>query len=218
MKILSRMIDHKDRRKGGSEGDRCRPARTVFLAAGSVLLAVLLLTCPPAAADDGTVPDSSASAPPPVSDEEVGEFPAELPRPSIYSDAKDTRIYHPAESVPSRLAERFMALIPPADRTSVDWRADDQEGTLTLTAPVQIIATADQLIPRMDTNVQLSGDGVEYGVAEAPRPAADETAPAAPSGAYYDPNENRMVQPGDRRSEIEIQRVARSDDHLGPRR
>ena len=194
MKILSRTIDHKDRRKGGSEGDRCRPARTVFLAAGSVLLAVLLLTCPPAAADDGTVPDSSASAPPPVSDEEVGEFPAELPRPSIYSDAKDTRIYHPAESVPSRLAERFMALIPPADRTSVDWRADDQEGTLTLTAPVQIIATADQLIPRMDTNVQLSGDGVEYGVAEAPRPAPDETAPAAPSGAYYDPNENRMVE------------------------
>ena len=165
------------------------------------MIASLLFVCSDAPADDsaarpsdGTVSESSPSSPLPVSDDE-SEFPAELPRPSIYSDARDTRIYHPAESLPSRLGERFMALIPPADRASVDWHADDSERTLTLTAPAQIIATADQLIPRMDTNIQLSGEGVEYGVAEPTLPCAVEEAASTPStGAYYDPNENRMVE------------------------
>ena len=165
------------------------------------MIASLLFVCSYAPADDsaarpsdGTVSESSPSSPLPVSDDE-SEFPAELPRPSIYSDARDTRIYHPAESLPSRLGERFMALIPPADRASVDWHADDSERTLTLTAPAQIIATADQLIPRMDANIQLSGEGVEYGVAEPTLPSAVEEAASTPStGAYYDPNENRMVE------------------------
>ena len=202
MKILSRTIYYRDRRKGRSEGDRSSPALAVLLLLGGLFIAVLIYTYSPAAADEGaappsdeTVSETSPSSPLPASENETDEFPAELHRPSIYSDARDTRIYHPAESVPSRLGERFMALIPPADRASVDWQADDQERTLTLTAPPQIIATADQLIPRMDANVQLSGEGVEYGVAEPTLPStAEEAEPAPSAGAYYDPNENRMVE------------------------
>ncbi|MBR2694484.1 MAG: hypothetical protein IKE69_09755 [Thermoguttaceae bacterium] len=201
MKILPRTIYRRDRRKGKSEEGWRRSVLTALLS-GSVFLAVLFSARSPAAADDGEARPSaeivSESPAPPslsVSEENAEEFPTELSRPSVYSDARDTRIYHPAESVPSRLAERFMALIPPADRASVDWRADDQERTLTVTAPPQIIATADQLIPRMDANVQLSGDGVEFGVAEPVRPdAVEETEPAPSAGAYYDPNENRMVE------------------------
>ena len=117
------------------------------------------------------------------------------PRPSIYAETKETRVYHPAESLPSQLAERFVSLIPPEQRAQVDWNADDDQRTLTLTAPERILATADQLIPRMDVNLQLSGEGVDYGVAAVPAQAPAEPEPQnAPSGAYYDPNENRMVE------------------------
>lgn len=155
-------------------------------------------TCPepvkadePARFDDEsglTFPETGLPA---QAEENGAAAPADRPV-SVYSGASETRIYHLDQSQPTLIAERFLALVPPSERADVDWKADDQQKTLTMTAPARIIATADQLIPRMDINLQLSGEGVDYGVAEM-TPAASPN--AEPNGeAYYDPNENRMVE------------------------
>lgn len=147
----------------------------------------------------GDLPSSFTADPQTPAEEKDLPLSIERPQSSIYSGSRETRMYYTPESLPSLLAKRFVSLIPPTQRESVHWRADDERRTLTLTAPPQIIATADQLVPRMDSNLQLSGEGIDYGVA-APAPTLPpENHPAqngkpAPSGVYYDPNENRMVE------------------------
>ena len=108
---------------------------------------------------------------------------------------EEERTYYPTRNAPDSLAARFMALLPPSMKGETRWKVDAEKKSLTITGPSQVIATADQLIPRMDANLQLAEGMIDYGL------AAPETVPAKlpesaskPSEPYYDPNENRIVR------------------------
>ena len=116
-------------------------------------------------------------------------------------ETREERTYHPTQSDPNSLIARFLALVPPKERGAVEWKIDPKTKALTITAPPQLIATADQLIPRMDVNLQLSGNGVDFGVAAVSPPPTSLNRKQAGNDPvngdnrpYYDPNENRMVE------------------------
>ncbi|MBQ3332292.1 MAG: hypothetical protein IJG83_02605 [Thermoguttaceae bacterium] len=100
------------------------------------------------------------------------------------------------KSDPEEIGRRFLAILPPELSQSTQYRVDETQKTLTITGPPQAIASAGELIPRMDANLQLDDGRIDYGLAAAPvdnRPAElpEEDKPSEP---YYDPNENRVVR------------------------
>lgn len=148
-----------------------------------------------------TLPDQAPPRPAPFSptDPAPRSERAENPLNDPMGAPREERTYHPAQSDPNELIARFLALVPMKERSEIEWKIDPEKKTLTVIAPPQIIATADQLIPRMDLNLQLTGEGVDYGVAAVQPPPAE--LPSDPKrdaerekGPYYDPNENRMVE------------------------
>ena len=170
-----------------------------------------------AAAESKSFPESAAPAPvsPATASAPLAPAPAplteaqsEAPLPSLEEviaeksmiekfkpGEREERTYYPTRNDPKSLAERFLKLLPPTMRTETEWKVDPEKKSLTVTGPSQVIATADQLIPRMDSNLQLAEGMIDYGL------AAPEAAPlqqpkteAKPSEPYYDPNENRMVR------------------------
>ena len=117
---------------------------------------------------------------------------------AVRPDPMQERRYEGIKNDPQRLADRFMALLPPLLREKTACRVDANARALIVTGPAQVVATADQLIPRMDSNLQLSEGLIDYGTAAAPDAPQTEPAVAVsgekPSEPYYDPNENRMVR------------------------
>ncbi|MBQ1456811.1 MAG: hypothetical protein IIZ25_13280 [Thermoguttaceae bacterium] len=100
------------------------------------------------------------------------------------------------KSDPEEIGRRFLAILPPELSQATQYRVDQTQKTLTITGPPQAIASAGELIPRMDANLQLDDGRIDYGLAAAVtdnRPAGlpEEEKPSEP---YYDPNENRVVR------------------------
>ncbi len=117
---------------------------------------------------------------------------------AMRSAQTDQRTYYILMSDPQQIADRFSAILPNSVRNEVHCKVDAQARTVTVVGPPQILATADQLIPRMDANTQLNDGTIDYGLAAAPAVSQGElrepyTQPVA-SEPYYDPNENRMVR------------------------
>lgn len=108
---------------------------------------------------------------------------------------REERTYYPSHNDPNSLGQRFFNLLPPSMKEETNWKVDAEKKALTITGPAQVVATADQLIPRMDANYQLNDGLIDYGLAapEATEPS-EKTRPNASSEPYFDPAENRMVR------------------------
>ncbi|MDO4586829.1 MAG: secretin N-terminal domain-containing protein [Planctomycetia bacterium] len=110
------------------------------------------------------------------------------------------RTYYPSHMKAESLGKRLVALLPQGFRNETSWKVNPGN-SLTIRAPQQVIATADQLIPRMDANLQLEDNNIEVGVAQYQRTNRssyqnqEEKKTSLPKmDRYYDPNENRYVQ------------------------
>lgn len=100
------------------------------------------------------------------------------------------------KSNPEDIGRRFLALLPPDLSSATRYQVDETQKTLTITGPPQAIASAGELIPRMDANLQLDDGTIDYGLAAAPTEniTHNTLVEEKPSEPYYDPNENRVVR------------------------
>ncbi len=112
------------------------------------------------------------------------------------------KTFYPQKMKAEALANRFIPLLPKELRQQTSWRVDPGRNGFTLTGPIQSIAIAEQLIPKMDQNLQLTDGYVDVGLVpqnkdQRKQASVSQTAENRPSQKmeqYYDPAQNRYVR------------------------